>query len=327
LLTNDEVRTAWRLLLGREPESDRIYEVHRGHETLEALRGVIMQSAEFRQKAMGSAKAIDRLRFAAMPTSPAKATPEQMRQMFARIQEQWTALGESEPYWSVLTNPRFKMDRFEDNRTDFFQSGARNVDAVRAALLRCRVALPEDAICVELGCGVGRVSVQLAGLFAHVHGYDISPGNLALAEKNAKDFGAGNTTFHLLRGIADYDRLEPFDIFFSVIVLQHNPGPVQRHILQKLVERAKPGAVLYFQVPTYALRYRFDPDAYLASPAATLEMHVLPQDEIFDVLTEGGCRLLEVMEDNATGHPEWISNTFLAQKSAVAPGKPARRRR
>ncbi|PWS34591.1 hypothetical protein DFH01_23950 [Falsiroseomonas bella] len=327
MLNDEEIRAAWRMILGRDPESERIYETHRGHETVDALRAILFGSAEFRQKYAKNITAVDRLKLATNPTSPTASTPEQMRGMFSRIQEQWTALGDTEPYWSVLTNPRFKMDRFEENRTDFFQSGKRNLDAVRAALARCRAELPQRGVCVELGCGVGRVSVQLAGVVERVHAYDISPGNLALAQKNSDDFGVKNVQFHLMRSMDEYKKLIPFDLFFSVIVLQHNPPPVQRYILQQVVERAKPGAILYFQVPTYALRYTFDPEKYLAGPPARLEMHVLPQDEIFEVLRAGGARVLEVMEDNSTGNPEWISNTFVARKIAFQNSKAGRSRR
>ncbi|WP_137176381.1 class I SAM-dependent methyltransferase [Roseomonas sp. AR75] len=314
MLTDDEIRTAWRLILGREPENDRIYELHRSHESIEALRQILLQSPEFRQKFAMTTKVVGALRLALNPISSSTAEPDAMRRMFERIQAEWTKLGEAEPYWSVLTNPRFKAGAFEENKEDFFRTGERNLDLVRAALARNRLELVENGTCTELGCGVGRVSVQLAGLFAHVHGYDISPGNLALAEYHAKEFGIKNASFHLLKDITGYNGIQPFDFFFSVIVLQHNPPPVQRVVLEKIVEKANPGAILFFQVPTYSARYRFDPETYLASAPAEIEMHVLPQADVFEILTAGGCRVLEVMEDTATGQPDWISNTFLAQK-------------
>jgi 2-polyprenyl-3-methyl-5-hydroxy-6-metoxy-1,4-benzoquinol methylase len=314
VLTDDEIRMAWRLILGREPESDRIYELHRSHPDLDALRRILLQSPEFRQKFAMNAKLVGALRLAASPTSPARAEPEAMRRMFERIQAEWTKLGEAEPYWSVLTNDRFRSEAFEENKSEFFRTGERNLDMVRAALSRNRLQLSPDGVCTELGCGVGRVSVQLAGMFRQVHCYDISPGNLSLAEFHAREFGMNNASFHLLRTFADYDQLQPYDFFFSVIVLQHNPPPVQRAVLEKVVAKAKPGALLYFQVPTYGARYQFDPDSYLASPAAQIEMHVLPQPDVFEIMAEGGCRIVEVMEDTSTGQPDWVSMTFLAQK-------------
>jgi trans-aconitate methyltransferase len=156
--------------------------------------------------------------------------------------------------------------------------------------------------------------LQFAEATRHVHGYDIAAGNLALAKKHAKEFRLKNTTFHLLRSVADYDSFKPYDFFYSNIVFQHNPPPVQKIMLEKIVAKALPGALLFFQVPVYSSDYVFDPATYLRAAPVDLEMHVLPQAVIFDVLWGGGCRVLEVMEDYATNDPHWISMCFLAKR-------------
>lgn len=273
-----------------------------------------MRSEEFRRKFVRGVQFTGQLRLATNPVCLASTTPDMQLKMFERIQAEWVKLGESEPYWSVLTNPKFTNDQFEQNREEFFTTGARTLDLIRASLARNRIVLPEGGVCVELGCGVGRVSVQLAGLFKSVHGYDISPGNLALARQAGAEFGRTNIEYHLIERMKQYEEIEAFDFFFSVIVFQHNPPPVQKYMLERIVDKARPGALLYFQVPVYSASYRFDAKKYLASKPTAIEMHVLPQSDVFDVLQAGGCRIVETMEDTATGHPEWISMSFLAQK-------------
>lgn len=314
MLTDEQIRWGWLFLLGREPEGAAVYEAHRSLPDIETLRRVLLQSTEFRAKLSRNTKSVGQLILAAAPTSPATAPAKTMRRMFERTQDQWTRLGESEPYWSVLTNASFKSDKIEQNRDHFFKTGEQNAQAVRAALARNRLTANAAGVCAELGCGVGRVSVHLARMFAHVDGYDISPGNLALAKRNAEAFGVSNARFHLTRRIDDYDRMAEYDFFFSVIVLQHNPPPIQYEMLKRIFAKARKNALLYFQVQVYALRYRFDAEEYLESPVATLDMHVLPQQDVFQLLADADCRVVEVMEDNASGHPEWQSVTFVAQK-------------
>jgi len=85
-------------------------------------------------------------------------------------------------------------------------------------------------------------------------------------------------------------------------------------MLERLARRAKPGGVMCFQAATYAAQYRFEVDAYLAAAPAVMDMHVLPQADVFEVMQASGFAVLEVMEDNAIAHQEWLSTMFLARK-------------
>src|SRR5271169_236009 len=46
-------------------------------------------------------------------------------------------------------------------------------------------------------------------------------------------------------------RLTNVDLFFSIIVLQHNPPPVILGILDAAFAGLRPGGLAFFQVPTY----------------------------------------------------------------------------
>jgi hypothetical protein len=116
--------------------------------------------------------------------------------------------------------------------------------------------------------------------------------------------------------LASLDELPPVDLVFSVIVLQHNPPPLIAHVLRKLLGTLRPGGVAFFQVPTYARGYRFETAKYLRSKPRTdcVEMHVLPQAEVFSIVASSACETLEVLPDSCVGDPDWISNTFLVRK-------------
>jgi hypothetical protein len=101
-----------------------------------------------------------------------------------------------------------------------------------------------------------------------------------------------------------------------VIVLQHNPPPIIRVIIRELIRALNSGGIALLQVPTYSLGYKFSLQEYLANEATRngIEMHVLPQNEIFDIVSQEQGKLVEVLKDG------WIlkygkrSNTFVIQK-------------
>jgi hypothetical protein len=45
-----------------------------------------------------------------------------------------------------------------------------------------------------------------------------------------------------------------------------------------------------------------------------MEMHVFPQRELFELIKEQGCRVVEVREDNYVGSRNMISNSILVVK-------------
>jgi trans-aconitate methyltransferase len=111
---------------------------------------------------------------------------------------------------------------------------------------------------------------------------------------------------------------EPFDLWFSRIVLQHNSPPVMALILRRALSLLAPGGVAVFQVPTYAKNYSFRLDGYLNRIAGEgeIEMHVLPQPVVFAIAASAGCTPMEVLEDGSVGIAGWQSSTFVFHKPA-----------
>ncbi len=117
-----------------------------------------------------------------------------------------------------------------------------------------------------------------------------------------------------LHEIGDFRKV---DVVYSIIVLQHNPPPIIGLIIQELIRALNSGGIAYFQVPTYRLEYKFSLKEYLTGEAARgeIEMHVFPQNEIFDIVSKEQCKLVEILEDGCTGLRNGErSNTFVIQK-------------
>ncbi|OYU32034.1 MAG: methyltransferase type 12 [Comamonadaceae bacterium PBBC2] len=319
MISRDEVIYAYRLLLGREPENDTVVN-HYATEVadLRALRELFINSTEF-QTSVASV-------LAPRPPKPSfngpamrvelNAPAEKLQALFSKTSHQWHHLGETEPHWSVLTNDSYFQDTFHMNRDAFYASGKSEVAMFEATLMRAGVQSSRLKRCLELGCGVGRVTAPLASRFAEVVGVDISAAHLRVAQEHFAAQGIGNVQCKHLDSVDGVAALGNFDLLYSRIVLQHNPPPVMQHLLADLLDQLNPGGVAFFQVPTYKAGYRFAIDDYLSiDNHTTMEMHFLPQAALLDLLAQKRCRLLEMREDDAIGlSMTSVSNTFLVQK-------------
>jgi len=240
--------------------------------------------------------------------------PAILKQMFKRIKSEWSELGETEPYWSVITSDEFRSKNIKQHLGSFLKSGQTNVEWMRNIARRNGVALGGNQTCLELGCGVGRVTLPLSEMFDHVTGFDVSPGNLAECDALIKAKGANNITTHLMTAIEDIHNAPDFDVLFSIIVMQHNPPPVQKYLLKVLLSKIRPGGVAYFQLPTYLPGYAFNATEYLASSEHGMEMHALPMKQVLKLLRDNSFEVLEVIQDQFTGMQG--SHSFFATKSA-----------
>lgn len=325
-LTTDDVTLAYRLFYNRDPENAEVVARHIArHKHWRSLRAAILASQEFREKFPASPSAPAASPSAARWSKPlngppirvdVEVTPAQLAEMVRLVEGNWEALGRSEPHWSVLTKSQFRADNIKNSEAAFYQSGKISLALMTAAAARCGVDMSALHTCLELGCGVGRVSVWLARLFASLTAVDISRPHLDLAEAAARQRGIANIDFVQIRSPHALGELPSFDAFYSVIVLQHNPPPVMFAILDALLPKLNPGGIAYFQVPTYLFDYGFDAAAYLASAAirGRMELHVLPQPALFSLFARHGCQVLEVREDNWSASPRVISNSFLIRK-------------
>jgi 2-polyprenyl-3-methyl-5-hydroxy-6-metoxy-1,4-benzoquinol methylase len=307
------IRLAYLLLLGREPESELVVKEKAAHfRTIEEIRRHFMSSDEFKMQQGVVRSAIDEGYNAPPTTIETIVSEEVLERLFGRIQRQWKELGATEPFWSVLTSAEFKGENFERHAQEFYDSGRANAALVDTFANRNMVAIPHGT-CFELGCGVGRVTRFLAERFERVIAIDISDGNLSYCIDYMDKSGVKNVETVLVKSPRDLTKLQPSDFLFSTIVLQHNPPPVQRFMLDRLLAKISPGGSCLFQLPTHVRRYRFASAEYLKSEETdSMEMHCLPMHVVFQVMKENGFTPLEVLMDSWTGH--YGSHTFFATK-------------
>ena len=322
MLKPEEITLAYNLFLGRNPESlEVINNLSQTTHTIEKLREIFIQSPEFRQRIaliLDKPQEIRQRHPFTFPSIPVdvNVNNNQLAYMFERINKEWEVLGERDPYWSVVTQPHYHLDQFDAHKEQFYISGNYISEIFLAALRRNNINYNLMNSCLEVGCGVGRVTRFLAKAFPKVIGTDISSSHLELARKYLEEQNINNVELQDWASINVLSTLAKVDSIFSVITLQHNPPPLIAWMLSKLLQALNPSGVAYLQIPTYRTGYLFEVERYLNSEAPkTLEMHFLPQFEIFRIVAESDCICLEIREDSMVGDEDkMLSNTFLIQK-------------
>lgn len=313
-LTEQDVRYAYRMILGREPENEAIVrEQIESYASVDELRAAFVTSSEFRTgiKGMGPVQSTG---FEPALAIERVENPQTMQRLLDHIAASWSHYGETDPHWSVLTEERFRKARLDENREAFDELGRNNANRFLATLARNGLSLPGDGHCFELGCGVGRITRWLAPHFARVTGVDVSPGHLELARAHVSRF-ANNVDFMRLRRIDDIGSVQPIDAFYSFIVLQHNPPPIMEALLDRIFARMNPNGIAFFQLPTYIPGYRFSAERYLGDRGDQLdmEMHMLPQSRVFEIGARHGMQTIEALCEIVN---PVVSYYFLMRKSA-----------
>lgn len=321
-VTREDVVACYRAFLKREPENDAVVADKIARQPrLEDLLNELIASSEF-ASVRGTVMSYEAGVSTVFHTDnydriQTDVSDETMAQILKRVTAQWTALGEKEPHWAVLSGEEFRPANIDANIDAFNASGEGDFRIILEFCKRNRVSLP-SGVCVEVGCGVGRVTRFLANHFRKVIGFDVSTPMVDLARTYTNSLSIKNCDFRVFRSLEQLRTSEPSDFFYSVITLQHNPPPVAKAILRAGLDRLRDGGVFLFQVPTHRRDYTFNAVEYLRrrddSPQG-FDMHVLPMYAVLDTIAETGCRVKEVVADNSAGHPG--SHTFFGIKPST----------
>jgi SAM-dependent methyltransferase len=315
-VTKEDVAWCYRSLLRREAESEAVLQRHATIEDFGELVIQFINSVEFRQKSKPPMSVpLDR------PAIQVEldASSTELNRLRDRVREAWTHMGATRPHHSVLSGDSYLPQNINQKAIEsFMASGSRETSIIKSTLERHGFGLAHSKTCVEYGCGLGRVTIPIAKMFKKVDAYDISPTHLTSAKAYAMDANACSIEFHLISAETTKP-LEECDFFYSRIVFQHNPPPIIRELVATSLKCLRAGGIAIFQVPTYAPGYSFRVSDYLSKDQhLDMEMHCIPQPEVFSLIADAGCHLLEVDEDNAIGRfGSWISNTFVIRRPAT----------
>ncbi|MGA8169377.1 MAG: class I SAM-dependent methyltransferase [Methylocystis sp.] len=306
MIDKELVEACFRAILGRLSESEAVVEEKiKWSPSAEALIGEFLGSAEFQDRLPTRVKEFY-LREATRIDVDVSAA--RLEALFARVQAQWGALGQSDPFWSVLTHDEFRAGHLtEEGLAAFYESGVEHAGLIDLISARANTPIPRG-VCVDFGCGVGRVAMHLAKRFDKVIAVDISEGNLRQCADMAARCGLSNIECLLLRSPDDLLHLPDVDFVYSVIALQHNTPPIQKLLLDMLLGKIGDGGGFLFQTQTFYHNDAFDIEEYLKSPVDVMDVHSLPMHEILRLIEHHGLSLREVAGDHWTGR--YGSHTF-----------------
>lgn len=155
----------------------------------------------------------------------------------------WEAWGRQDPYYGVITNPKFRKTGLTDGaKKEFFESGHAHAEYVMQMIRQHIDPHFQPQSVLDFGCGVGRLVVPFARLAPEVVGMDVSSGMLLETKKNCDEHGIANV--QLLVSDDELSLLaRQFDLIHSFIVFQHIPPERGRAIFGKLLQHITAGGV------------------------------------------------------------------------------------
>ena len=193
---------------------------------------------------------------------------------------EWEKWGEKDPYYAVLTDPKFRTASLDDAALDeFFDSGRQHAEYVVARSKDLRGSSYAPSRVLDFGCGVGRMLVPFARFADEVVGVDVSRSMLEQARLNCERAGCTN-----VRLVVSDDSIAAavgrFDLVHSSIVLQHIDVSRGRRFFERLVDLVAPGGVAAVQVTYACARY---PATYGQPPQPTSSPAVPASDPLATV--------------------------------------------
>lgn len=162
--------------------------------------------------------------------------------------EAWRAYGRNDPFYGVLSDPKFRRENLTESAlAEFYQSGRVFVDELLSTIRTHLDSTFAPGRVIEFGCGVGRLTIPLAQVAREVVAVDVSPDMMELARRRCLELGVGNVTFaasdDALVGVTG-----TFHLAVSFIVFQHLPAARTARIISALLDRVDPGGIVALHV-------------------------------------------------------------------------------
>jgi predicted O-methyltransferase YrrM len=209
----------------------------------------------------------------------------------------WNELAKRDPYYAVLSHPRFShADRDPERLKEFFESGDQWIEeVVKVIKSRLRSDFAPD-VAVDFGCGVGRLMLPMARHCRQVVGIDVSEPMREIAAKNLK---ARNVReFKIFHSVEDLARSGvQADWINSFIVFQHIPPVKGMQILDVLLACLRHGGFV-------SLHLTFAKDRRMLEWSTRHVEHYRSAERTFEVLTEQNAQdhAVQSMYDHDLNH-------------------------
>jgi 2-polyprenyl-3-methyl-5-hydroxy-6-metoxy-1,4-benzoquinol methylase len=135
---------------------------------------------------------------------------------------------------------------YSEDEADRLASQGAFLEDLTADVLR-RAGIGSGMVVLDLGCGIGDVSVlaaSMVGEFGAVLGIDRAASSVETARRRAADLGTRNVRFETAE-LDAFDTAEKFDAVIGRFVLLYQPDPIA--VLRRFRNFLKPNGIIAFQ--------------------------------------------------------------------------------
>ena len=211
-------------------------------------------------------------------------TESQLTALAETMKRDWNDRARENAKWYINTA------KLEQSEAEFDATGANEMQGLilPELVLLTQDRAPQSLRFLEIGCGIGRMTKHLAGLFGEVHATDVSGEMIARAKQRLAEFP--NVHLYETSGV-DFAALPTayFDIVFSAYVFQHVPSKdVICANLREAFRVVKPGGLV--RVHTNGV----EADRYAEKEKDTWSGATFTEAELRALARELGAQLISV---------------------------------
>jgi len=210
-----------------------------------------------------------------------------------KMREDWDRRAHVDPkYWVAATA--------EADDASYQESAVKDAAALLEGLTD---EVGPGARVLDLGCGIGRLSAELAGRFTEVVGGDVSPEMIAVARRMHADKPGLRFESNSGVDLADFED-GAFAMVFSYSVLPHIPPDVLEGYFLEIGRVLRPGGLFRFQF--------WIGDAHPAAEADTLSIRTYRRADVDRMAADGGLEVqstdtIDYFDPVLKMHPVWVN--------------------
>jgi SAM-dependent methyltransferase len=195
------------------------------------------------------------------------------------VKKVWSAYGENDAYFSVLTEAKFHKEHIAEHEAEFWDTGKKSVQILKDIYeeYHTHTNNPSPRV-LDYGCGVGRLMMAWG---AGCEGCDISPAHLAIAKDKLGDA-------HPIHLVEPGECPKGYDVIFSLIVLQHNRPELMKKCVRSIVDALNTDGLAMLHAPYFI--------SVVSQSEEVMEMNYITKDEFVKVVEEAGGKVIAYNE-------------------------------
>ena len=264
-----------------------------------------------------------------VPICNASFTIPELFKDFSAHQVEWSVMGKTRAFWSVLTGmPQDDNLVNQDMTAEFYESGRRDV---AAAISQTQSVYPDwvpRGKALDFGCGLGRLGIALAQTpgFQSVTCVDQSVFHMSKLATFTQNFTKSAMFFPIVSGPDMLMALWQapavplcYDFINSLIVMQHMISPLQAVYIEQLCDVLKPKGVARLHIPSYTPMKPACTEELreLYRTEGGMQMHFLDESSVREILSRRGCDSNVVHVGNAHVGDPYRSMIVYARKRTL----------